>query len=184
MRWPVTRSPSRTVTASWFHSAVSTPLEKFPAPADDEAAVDPSGLALRIRDPRGDQDVGVLAPDLVLRALVVERDQELVDRVVAHVPGGRCAAASKLSRNVDERDEIQLHAAPAPRLHDAKQPRTMQIGLDLGQHAAFVLATLGALAQRGHQLARAGNGFFAADARETAVAAAQRGIPPARGISA
>ena len=139
---------------------------EVPVSGEREPAIDLARTALRERDARGDQRVRVRAPDLVLRALVVERQHPVVDAEVADVPGGRGAAAPELRRDVDERHEVELHAAVALRLREAEEPGAVQVGLGLRQHPPRSLAGAGALAERGDQGARPPDRLVVADVGE------------------
>ena len=87
---------------------------------------------------------------------------------IADVPRRRRAAARDLGRNVDDRDERQLHAAERLRLMEAKQPGLVQQLLVLADEHARVLGSLRALAQHGHDLARAAHRLVVADGGEIA----------------
>src|SRR5206468_11220929 len=95
---------------------------EVPEAADGEAAVDAARAPRRVGDAGGDHGVGIRAPHLLLGALVVERQHPVVDAEVRHVPGGGGAAAPDLGGNVEQGDEVELHAAPAPGLVEAEQP--------------------------------------------------------------
>ena len=87
---------------------------------------------------------------------------------IADVPRGRRAAARDLGRNVEDRDEIELHAAEDLRLVEAKQPGLVQQLLVLAQQHPRVLGRLRALAQDRHDLARAAQRLVVADGGEVA----------------
>ena len=140
---------------------------EVPVPADREPAVDLFRAALRERDPRGDQRVGVRAPHLVLRAFVVQREHPVVDAEVADVPRGGRAAARELGRDVDERHEVELHPAVPLRLREPEEPGAMQVGFGLGQHLPRGLAARRALAQRGHERGRPRERLVVADCGES-----------------
>jgi len=139
---------------------------EVPVAAHLEAAVDPAPAALRERDPGGDQRVRIRAPDLVLRALVVERQEPVVDAEVADVPPGRGAPARDLGGHVDERHEVELHSAVAPRLDEAEEAGAMQVGRGLRQHVASGLGPRGALAQGRDEIACALERLVVGDTRE------------------
>src|SRR5262249_31290244 len=70
------------------------------------------------------------------------------------VPARRGAAAGDLGRHIEERDEIELHAAPAPWLVEAEEPGAVQVFDRLLWHLAPGLGSRGALAQSRHEPAR------------------------------
>ena len=87
---------------------------------------------------------------------------------VADVPGGRRAAARKLRRDVDDRDEVELHPPESLRLVKAKESGLVQELLVLADEHAGVLGALRALAQDRHDLARPAHRLVVADAGEIA----------------
>ena len=113
MRWSITLSPSRTMQASMFQSATLTPLEKFQRPLSEKPPGTLLSAALRVGDARGDQRLRVLAPDLLLRALVVERQHPVVDEQVADVPAGRGAAARESPRRNPRRRRSRAPCRPS-----------------------------------------------------------------------
>src|SRR6266481_1649118 len=127
---------------------------EVPETADEEAAVDAAPLALRGVYAGGDQRVRILSPDFLLGARVVEGEEPVMDREIGHVPCGRCAAAADLSRDVEERDEGQLHAAPSPRLVKAEEPCAVELRFRLLRHLAECFGAGRALAERGDQRVR------------------------------
>src|SRR5439155_6760596 len=142
------------------------PAREVPEAADDQPAVDPAPAALWIRDPRGDQGIRVLAPYLFLGALVVEREHPVVDAEVRDVPARRGAAARDLGRHVEEGHEVELHAAPAPGLVEAKEPRAVQVLDRLRRHLAPRFRAERALTQGGHQRARPAHRLVVTDVGE------------------
>ncbi len=126
---------------------------EVPEAADDEPAVDAAALPLRIRDPRRDQRVGIRAPHVLLGALVVEREHPVMHAEVCDVPAGRGAAPGDLGGNVEQRHELDLHAAPAAGLVEPEEAGAMEIVERLLGHLAAQLARLRPLAQDGHERA-------------------------------
>jgi len=139
---------------------------EVPESADDEPAVDPAAAALWVGDARGDQRIGVLAPHLVLSSLVVERQHPVVNAEVCDVPAGRGAAPGDLGRDVEQRHEVELHAAPAPRLVEAEEPGAVQIALRVLRHLPERFVARRALAQHGDERPRATHRLVVADLRE------------------
>jgi hypothetical protein len=78
----------------------------------------------------------------------------VVHAQVRDVPARRGAAAGDLGRHVEERHEVELHAAPAPRLVKAEEPGAVQILDRLLRHLAPGFGGRGALAQSRHEPAR------------------------------
>src|SRR5262245_66296690 len=89
-------------------------------------------------------------------------------REVAYVPGRGGAAARKLGSDVDDRNELELHASECLGLMEAEQSRLMQELLVLAQEHPGILAPLGALAHYGHNCARSPHGFLIVDTGEVA----------------
>ena len=153
-----------------------------PGAPDDETSVHFAPAALRKSDPGGDQRVGIGSPHFVLGALVVVGEHPVVDGEIAEVPGGRGAAAADLCRDLEQRDEVELHPAMALRLRDADEPGGVEIGERLGRHPAQGLAACGALAQRGDERAGPGERLAVADTGGIVGPPAHR--PGTRGIVA
>ena len=82
---------------------------------------------------------------------------------VADVPSRRRAAACDLRRDVDDGDEVELHAAEHLRLVVAKQARLVQELLVLADEDARVFGLLRPFAQHRHDLARPAHGLLVAD---------------------
>jgi hypothetical protein len=87
---------------------------------------------------------------------------------ISDVPGGGRAAARDLGRNVEDRDEFELHAAEDFRLVETKQAGLVEKLLVLTQQNTGILGPLRAFAQRGHDLARAAHRLVIGDAGEVA----------------
>src|SRR2546430_8863296 len=69
---------------------------------------------LRVGDAGRDQGFRILAPDLLLSALVVEREHPVVNAEVGDVPGGRGAAAADLGGGGEERFRSGEHTPEPP----------------------------------------------------------------------
>jgi len=89
-----------------------------------------------------------------------------MDAEVGDVPPGRGAAATDLGGHVEQRDEVELHPAPAAGLMEAKETGAVEILERLGRHLAPVLRASGPLAQHGHQPARPAHRLVVADVGE------------------
>ena len=85
---------------------------------------------------------------------------------VSDVPARRGAAASNLGRDVEERDEIELHAAPTAGLVEPEEPGAMQVLDRLLRHLAPGLGAERALAQSRHQRARPAHRLVVTDVGE------------------
>ena len=136
--------------------------------ADDEPAIDATAAALRIGDARGDHGVGVLAPDLVLRPLVVEREHPVMDGEVRDVPPRGGASARDLGGDVEEPDEGQFHATPASGLMEAQEAGAMEILERLLRHLPGDLRPCRTLAQHRHQGRRPAHGLVVVHVDEAA----------------
>src|SRR5438876_5699731 len=141
---------------------------EIPLSADDIAALDLFPAPLRKGDSGGDQRFGVRAPYFLLRALLVHRQHPVVHLEIAEVPGGRRAAARELVAEIDVGDEIELHAAPALRLHRAQDPARVQVGDRLRRHHARFLGLGRPPAQHGDEGPRALYRLLVGDAGEAA----------------
>src|SRR6266851_7491977 len=141
---------------------------EIPLSADDIAALDLFPAPLRKGDAGGDQRLGIRAPYLLLRALLVHRQHPVVHLEIAEVPRGRRAAARELVAEIDVGDEIELHAAPALRLHRAKDAARVQVGDRLRRHDARLLGLGRSSAQHGDEGPRALYRLLVGDAGEAA----------------
>src|SRR5439155_3396503 len=74
---------------------------------------------------------------------------------IAEIPGGRGAAARELVAEIHVSDEIELHPAPALRLHRAEDAARVQLCDRLGRHHAVFFGPRGAAAKRRHHGPRA-----------------------------
>jgi hypothetical protein len=90
----------------------------------------------------------------------------VVNAQVRDVPARRGAAAGDLGGHVEERHEVELHAAPAAGLVKTEEPGPVQIVERLGRHLTPGLGPPGPLAQDGHQGARPADRLVVADLGE------------------
>ena len=127
------------------------PAREVPEAAHDEAPVHAAPAPLRVGDAGRDQGFGILAPDLLLSALVVEGEHPVVNAEVGDVPGGRGAAAADLGGEIEDRLERELHPTPGLRLVKAEQPGAVQILERFLLHLAPDLRAVGPLAQDGDE---------------------------------
>ena len=136
---------------------------EIPVARQHDAAVDLAPLALRVRNPRSNDRVRVVGPDFFLRPRVVEREHPVMDRKVADVPcRGGIAAADDLG-DVEDRNEIELHAAPALGLQEAQQPVLVQQCEDLGRQLPRLLRGGRELAQLWNDCVRPAYGLLIVD---------------------
>ena len=87
---------------------------------------------------------------------------------VADVPGRRRAAAGKLGGDVDDGDEVELHAAEGLGLVEAEEARLVQQLLGVARQPARLFGRWRALAQQRHDLACPAHRLVVADAGEIA----------------
>ena len=158
-----------------FQSELSTPEENGQRPDDDEPAVGLARAAGGKRDGGGDQRIGVGVPHLALGLGVVVAEDPVVAGEVADVPGRRRAAARELGRDVDDGDEVELHAAEGLGLVEAEEARLVQQLLGVAGQPARVLGRWRALAQERHDLAGAAHRLVVADAGEVAARRLRQG---------
>ena len=144
-----------------FQSEGSTPHEKGQRPdtmsPPSTLRARPAGSAI----PEGDQRIGVRVPYLALRAARRARASSGGCQV-ADVPGHGRAAARELGRNVDERHEVELHAAEGLRLGEAEEARPCRSASVSRESLARCLAAR-ALAQGGHERMRPRERLVVAD---------------------
>ncbi len=107
------------------------------APAAGEAEAVLLRHELSARHERGrHQRAGVVAPHVLRRAVVIERDEPGMDADHAIDPCGREAALGKRHQHVEINRGVHLVAAPALRLEDAEEARLLHLGDGfLGQEA-------------------------------------------------
>src|SRR6267154_2630472 len=141
---------------------------EIPLSAYDVAALGLLRAPLRKGDAGCDQRLGIRAPNLLLRALLVHRQHPVVHLQIAEIPGGGSAAERKLVAEIDVGDEIELHPAPALRLHRAKDTARVQVCDRLRRHDARLLGPGRAFAQRRHERAGAPDRVLVGDAGEAA----------------
>ena len=109
-----------------FQSELSTPEENGQRPLTMKPPSTLRAAAGRERDRGGDQRVRVRVPHLVLGLGLVVAEDPVMAGEIADVPGGRRAAARDLGRDVDDRHEVELHAAERLRLMEAEQAGLVQ----------------------------------------------------------
>jgi hypothetical protein len=142
--------PPRKIQSQW-----STPLEKPQRPAEAVAAFDLLRLAHR-HVGRGDQRAAVLAPNVALGLLAVQRQLPVVHADHAVDPGGGHATLGQRHLNPVEHARVELVAAPALGLQHAEQARSGELAHGFGRHHARFLGRRSALGEFGARaLARA-----------------------------
>src|SRR5262249_18263025 len=118
------------------------------------------------RDRRCDQSIRIVVPHFMLGLGVVVAENPMMAREVAYVPGCRWTTARKLGRNVNDSDELELHAPKSLGLMEAKQASLVEELLVLAEEHAGIFALLGALPHNGHNRARSAHGFLVIDPGE------------------
>jgi hypothetical protein len=144
-----------------FQSELSTAEENGQRPL----TMNPPGAR---RDRRGDQRIGIGVPHFVLSLRLVVAEDPVMAGDVGHAPRRRRTAAGELRRDVDDCDEVELHAAERLRLKEAEQPGFVQQLLGFAHQHARVLGRLRALAQNRHDLPRPAHRLDAPDGGEIA----------------
>src|SRR5262249_30513215 len=137
-----------------------------PAAIDNETAIHFAPATSSERDRRCDQSIRIGVPHLMLGLGVVVAENPMMAREVAYVPGRRRATARKLGRDVNDRDELELHAPECLGLMEPKQTSLVEELLVLAKEHTGILALLGALAHKWHNRARSAHGFLVIDTRE------------------
>ena len=90
------------------------------------ATVDPGDLAHRHVGGR-DQYTGILAPDVLLGAVVKQRQLPVVNGHHAQYPGGGHAALGQCHLHPEEHSRVHLITLVAGRLHDAEEARILHL---------------------------------------------------------
>ena len=115
------------------------------------SAIDLPGPARWKDERRGDQRIGVLIPDRVLRTPVKHGQHPVVARKVGKIPCYGSISLRQRVGTIDQRDVVEFGAADALGLHDPEQARIMQIAFGFRRQSPQRFGFGSALAQRRNQ---------------------------------
>ena len=132
---PSASSSDETTLASMFQSQDSTPEENGQWPLQHISTIDFSGATGRKDEGRGDQRIGILAPDGILRLPVKHAQHPVMARKVGKIPRYGSIRLPQRIGAIDQRDIVEFGAADPLGLHDPEQAGIMQIALGLRRQA-------------------------------------------------
>jgi hypothetical protein len=150
--------------ASMLQSEWSVPEEKFHSPESKMPPAAGHAAALRESDAGRDAHVGIGTPDFLLRPRIPPGHTAVMRRKIVDHPACGHVAARQHLRDVEVRDERQLHASPHFGLEVAQQPGAVERVHRRRRESAELFGLGRLLAQERNKLAGALHRFVVAHA--------------------